>query len=238
MGARPYDFIFGSPIWVWVGAAIVTVTALLMFFFIFWDIVRPKAIKSVTVGNSTIELWERERKMPGTAEAIIVPVAPDLKMSTGIAKWVRDATAGAVQYEAQKVAPLPPGDAFVGSGGRYRFAVAALAVVMDDTKRTSPEWITQAIAQALVMIRGRDAATCLLPDMTEDLLRQPQWISDDQRRETCRPIARAMINGVLAGAEDMEVKIWVWRGNRDIWEEEFARLEVETSNGHAHALPA
>jgi hypothetical protein len=234
MGAQPYFFIFGSPVWVWVGALIVLVTAVMLFISIYFPRLLPKADRRVELGDTVIELWARERRMPGGARGIVVPSAPDLKMATGISKWVRDATANAVQYEALKVAPLQPGEAFVGSGGRYRFGNTAIAVVMDDQKRTTPEWIRNGVRNALVMLRARDADTVLVPDMTEDLLRQPKWISDEQRRETCRPIARAIMEGVLEGSEDINVvKIWAWRGNKDIWIEEMDRIAGHAEAGHA-----
>src|SRR5437867_9038866 len=97
------------------------------------------------LGDTTIELWFRPWNRGPKAEAIIVPVAPDMKMSAGIAKWARDASANRVQNQALRIAPLAPGDAFVGAGGKYRFGMVALAVVMDDTKQTTPEWIVDGI---------------------------------------------------------------------------------------------
>lgn len=239
MNPDQYMFIGGSPLWVWLSGIGIGFTFVALFAIILYDRIGPRALKRVEVGDTWIEVWERERKMPGGADAIVVPVAPDLKMSTGIAKWVRDATANAVQYEAQKVAPLQPGDAFVGSGGKFRFGTTALAVVMDDQKRTSPEWIRQSIATALVRLREEDAHTVLLPDMTEDLLQQPKTITDEQRLSTCRPIARAMVDGILASDTDYDtIKIWVWRGNRDVWVEELTRLAEDIRTGHARPVPA
>src|SRR5205085_9079578 len=109
------------------------------------------------VGDTTIELWARERRMPSAGEAIIVPVATDLRMTTGIAKWVRDASADAAQKAALKHAPLPPGEAVLVPGGKFKFGHAALAVVMDDNKRTSPAWISDAIARSIVLARTEAA---------------------------------------------------------------------------------
>src|SRR5215210_6261909 len=120
MNPSQYMTYFGSPLWVWLSGFGIGLTFLALFAIILRDIFGPRPLKRIEVGDTAIELWERERKMPGGADAIIVPVAPDLKMSTGIAKWVRDATANAVQYEADEAAPLPPGSAFVGAGGKYR----------------------------------------------------------------------------------------------------------------------
>ena len=239
MNPDQFMYIGGSPLWVWLSAFGIGLTFLALFAIILRDQFGPRPLKSVRIGDTEIELWERERKMPGGADAIVVPVAPDLKMSTGIAKWVRDATANAVQYEALKVAPLPPGEVFVGSGGKFRFGTTALAVVMDGQKRTSPEWIREGLASALVRLREAGAHTVLLPDMTEDLLQQPKSISDEQRKSTCRPVARAMVDGILASDTDYDtIRIWAWRGNRDIWLEELNALAEDIRTGQARPVPA
>ncbi|MEP6755353.1 MAG: hypothetical protein ABJA67_07625 [Chthonomonadales bacterium] len=226
--AKPFDFILGSPYWIWVGIAMFSAVFAALFAVIFWEYFGPKPKRRISVNGTSIELWDKERKMPGGAGGIIVPVASDMKMSSGISKWVRDASANAVQYEALRVAPMQPGEFFVGSGGRYRFAKTALAVVMDDQKRTSTEWIKRAVSASISNLREMDADVILVPDMTEDLLRQPTWISDEQRKETCRPIARAMLDGIIEGCQDVErVKIWAWRGNADIWAEELDRISAE-----------
>lgn len=237
--AHPFDFILGSPYWVWVGILIFSTVFAALFFVIFLEYFGPKPKRRISINGTTIELWDRERKMPGGAEGIVVPVATDMKMSTGISKWVRDASANAVQYEALRVAPMQPGEFFVGSGGRYRFGKTALAVVMDDQKRTSTEWIKTAVSASVSRLRDMDAETILIPDMTEDLLRQPNWISDEQRKETCRPIAQAMLDGIIEGCLDVDrVKIWAWRGNADIWAEELDRIAAEHKSAHSQIVHA
>jgi hypothetical protein len=239
MNPHQYTFLGGSPIWVWLSGIAIALTFVALFVIILWDRFGPRPLKRVEVGDTVIELWERERKLPGGADGIVVPVAPDLKMATGIAKQVRDWTANTVQYEALKVAPLEPGDVFVGSGGKFRFGTTALAVVMDGQKRTSPEWIREGVTRALVKLRESDAHTCLLPDMTEDLLQQPKTITDEQRLSTCKPIARAMIDGILASDADFDtIRIWAWRGNRDVWMQELGRLAEDIRQGHARPVPA
>ncbi len=229
--AQPFDFFLGSPYWIIVGCLLFSVWFIALAVVLVWEKIGPKPSKSVTVDGTTIELWERERKLPRSSDAIIVPVATDLKMAVGISKWVRDTTANAIQYEALRAAPLAPGNAFVGSGGKFRFGSAALAVVMDDTKRTSNKWITDAVAKSLTLLRDNDAEIITIPDFTEDLLRQPKWISDTQRQETCAPIARAIIDGIIAGGADViHVRIWAWRGNVDVWKAEFERLQGESKN--------
>ena len=239
MNPDQYMFVFGVPVYVWLSALGIGLVFAALFLVIGYDYFGPEPLKRVIVGETHIELWERERKMPGGADGIVVPVALDLKMAVGIAKWVRDATANTVQYEASKVAPLPPGEVFVGSGGKFRFGSTALAVVMDEQKRTTPEWISEGVARALQKLRAADATTCLLPDFTEDLLQQPKTITDEQRRQTGRPIARAMVDGILNSDSDFDsIKIWAWRGNRDIWLEELGQLADDIRTGHARPVPA
>lgn len=216
-----------TPTWVWIGFAVLISPAVLLFLMLVYEAVGPKPRKTVQLGDFTIELWVRERKYPRGADAIIVPVAPDLKMVTGIAKWVRDATANRIQYEAEQAAPLPPGEAFAGSGGRYRFKITALAVVMDEYKRTTPEWMVRAITRAMELANEKGAETCILPDMTEDLLRQPQSISEEERRKTCEGVASALVNAAANASDYVElVRIWVWRkGVEDIYIRELERLQ-------------
>jgi hypothetical protein len=233
-----YFSFLGFPIWVWSGTLITFGTFGLLLLAAAWDIVRKKPVKTIKNGDLTIELWVRERKMPSPGEAIIVPVAPDLKMAVGIAKWVRDATADDIQRDALAVAPLPPGEAFVGRGGKFRFGLTALAVVMDNNKIPTPAWISDAVSRAIREARQMGAGTILLPDFTEDLLRQPQTITDEQRRESCRPIARAMLEGVIQSGDTMEtIRVWVWRkGYEDIYAEEMARIaDADINADHAHA---
>src|SRR5437588_7749984 len=73
-----------------------------------------------TLHDLTIELFVSQRKLPllAAADALIVPVGTDLKMVFGVAKMARDRGADIVQVEANRVAPLKPGDAFVGTGAR------------------------------------------------------------------------------------------------------------------------
>jgi O-acetyl-ADP-ribose deacetylase (regulator of RNase III) len=229
-----------TPTWVWIGFAVLISPAVLLFLMLIYEFVGPRPYKTVQLRDFTIELWVRERKYPRGADAIIVPVAPDLKMVTGIAKWVRDATANRVQYEADRVAPLPPGEAFVGSGGKYRFKIAALAVVMDEYKRTTPEWIIQATTRAMELANEKGAETCVLPDMTEDLLRQPQSISEEERRKTCEGIAPALVQALIKASNSMElVRIWVWRrGVEDIYLKELERLQEATQQPVGHPSAA
>ena len=238
MNPHQYTFIGGSPIWVWLSGIGIGLTFVALFVVLILDRMQ-RPLKRLQLGDTLIELWERERKLPGGADGIVVPVAPDLKMSAGIAKQVKDWTANNVQYEALKVAPLEPGEVFVGSGGKFRSDATALAVVMDGQKRTSPEWIRDGVARALVKLREHDAHSVLLPDMTEDLLQQPKTITAEQRAMTARPVARAMVDGILQSDTDYDViKIWAWRGNRDVWVEELNALAEDIRTGQARLAPA
>lgn len=178
-----------------------------------------KPIQQVKWDGKVVDILVSERRFPRQAESVIVPVAPNLKMSFGIAKWVRDATAGKFQIEAERVAPLTPGEAFAGSGGKYRFQHAIAAVVMDETKRYTAEWIEKAVQNALRLAAERHAHSCLIADMTDDLLRQPQWLSMEERKAICKPIAKAILQGVRnAGVAPEELAVWVWRSDyKDIW---------------------
>src|SRR5579872_5253773 len=164
-----------------------------------------------TLDDLTIELYVSQRKFPflGGADALIVPVAPDLKMVFGVAKMARDRGADIVQVEASKVAPLKPGDAFVGTGARYRYKYTALSVIFDEQKRTSPDLITQAVTTAVIKLRRAGAESVAIADMTENLLAQPNWITVEQRRRTAAITAKLMVDAILAcGTNARTVKIW------------------------------
>jgi O-acetyl-ADP-ribose deacetylase (regulator of RNase III) len=178
--------------------------------------------------NLTIEIWVSQRKLPFMLRggAIIVPTAPDLKMVFGIAKMVRDMGGDHVQREANAVAPLAPGEAFVGTGAKYRYKYTALAVIFDQVKRTSPQLITSAVGKAMRMLRDRGVNSVIFPDMTENLLTQPNWITPEQRRETAAITARLMLAGILdAGSNIQTVRIWVWdKANAEVFIDELKRF--------------
>ena len=189
--------------------------------------IMPK--KRISLPDLTIELWVSRRKLPLVlrAHAIIVPTARDLKMVFGVAKMVRDMGADVVQYEANKVAPLDPGSAFVGSGARFRYRFTALAVIFDESKRTSQALISQAMANAMRLLRDKGAKSVVVPDFTENLLTQPNWITEEQRRETAAITARLIVEAIVsAGSNVKMVKIWVWDpANTDFFIEELDRLK-------------
>jgi len=190
--------------------------------------------KRVALQDLTIELWVSPRKLPLAlrADAIIVPVARDLKMVFGVAKMARDMGADFVQHEAAKVAPLQPGDAFIGTGARFRYKYTALAVIFDQNKRTSPAVIGQAIGTALNKLRVLGANSVVFPDMTENLLAQPNWITDEQRHTTAAITARMMVDAIVAGGLMGTVRIWIWDPrNASLFAEELDRVKKEHRAG-------
>ncbi len=164
-----------------------------------------------TLRDLTIELLVSQRKLPllAGADGLIVPVGTDLKMVFGVAKMARDRGADIVQVEANRVAPLKPGDAFVGTGAKYRYKYTALAVIFDESKRTSPAIITQAVTTAVNKLRAVGAKSVVIADMTENLLAQPNWITQEQRSKTAAITAKIMIDAIVAcGTNARTVKIW------------------------------
>jgi len=218
-----------SPLWVWVftGVVVLVVVALLGVFA--WEFLRARPVRRIRLGDTQVSLWVRQRRMPRAAAAIVAPVAPDLKMVAGIAKWIRDSTADAAQREADALAPLVPGQAAIVAGAKYRFRCTALAVVMDEHKRATEDYLRAAVADAIAKARREAGDSILIPDFTEDLLSQPRWISDEQRRATCMAVAEAVLQAVRASsALAADVMIWVWRpGVEDIWAAELDRLEQQ-----------
>ena len=176
----------------------------------------------------TIEVWVSQKRLPFAmmSGAIIVPTAPDLKMVFGAAKMARDMGADNVQREANAVAPLAPGDAFVGRGARYRYRYTALAVIFDEQKRATPQLITSSVGKAMRMLKDRGVRSVIFPDMTDNLLTQPNWITAEQRRETAAIAARLMLAGIIdAGSNIKNVKIWVWdKANADVFIDELKRF--------------
>ena len=169
--------------------------------------------KRVVLPDLTIELWVCQRKLPMLlrADAIVVPTAPDLKMVFGIAKMVRDMGADAVQYEANAVAPIAPGDAFVGTGAKFRYKYTALTVIFDENKRTSAALISESLAAAMRKLREKGARSVVVPDYTENLLTQPNWITTEQRQQTAAITSRLLVDAILtAGSNVKTVRIWVW----------------------------
>ncbi len=197
--------------------------------------IKPKI--SAKIANTIIELWIAQRKLPARAksDAMIVPVAPDLKMIFGVAKRVRDYGGNAAQYEADRVAPLEPGQAFIGPGGRYRFDHTVLAVIFDTYKRTSPELITRAIDSAMQQALRKGAESIILPDMTENLLAQPTWITAEQRLSTADTTAKILIDAITSSSRVVPiVRIWCWDpANAPAYEREIRRAQQQPASAVA-----
>jgi hypothetical protein len=187
-----------------------------------------KADKRMMKKDVEIELRVRERRFPCFADGLIVPVASCMKMHFGAAKWARDATGGVAQFQAEQAAPLSPGDAFVGAGGKYRFENVILAVVMDMQKQTSAEWIGAGLKKALQLSAEAGNQSCIVADMTDDLLRQPQTITLEERLSTCKIVASAIFSAMIdAEATPKKIVMWVWREEyRKVWEEIFDRYSM------------
>ena len=227
-----------TPLWVWVFIAVAMVPALLgVAATMLWESRRARAAGGLRRGDLQVELWGGDWYRVPRADAIVVPVSTDMQMYTPVAKWVRDASAYEVQNQANRVAPMDPGQAFMGTGGKYRFKMAAVAVVMDDQKRVTGDWITGAVERAIRLAGEHGAQTVVVPDMTEDLIRHPQTISADQRRQTAEVVAPAVLRGILnAGDVVDEVKLWVWKPeNRALYAAEMER--AEGASGHARITP-
>jgi len=187
---------------------------------------------SVNKNGLNVKLWVAQRKAPFLMtsmirhQAMLVPVAPDLKMVFGIAKRVRDYGGDRIQYDALKAAPLSPGDAFIGSGARYRFANTILAVIFDENKRTSAELISRAVRRSCEIANQNGCTAIILPDMTENLLAQPNWITAEQRRGTADTAALALGAALRACRGLMsQYNIWCWDpDNADSYLRELKRL--------------
>lgn len=216
----------GTPVWVWICFALMLLPLTALIIAVVYGLVRPGPVARYRAEGTRVELWVRPNRFPAAADVIVAPVAPDLRMPAGIAKWIRDATAGRAQEEARAAAPLAPGDALLVGGARYRFEHTALAVVMDDQKRVSDAWIVAAIRRGLSLAASKGATKAIVPDITDDLLRRPQTISDEERRTTCRPIAHAIVDAIIATHGEMDtIRVWVWQeALASVYREEMERL--------------
>lgn len=193
----------------------------------FPPIFRP--IYHVAMQDTTVELWVSPRRLPLllTAGAMIVPVGTDLKMVVGAAKMARDYSGDIIQYEANRVAPLPPGEAFVGTGGRYRFRYTGLAVIFDPSKRTSPGIIRQAYRNAVEKVYQLGARSVILPDISENISPQPNWITPEVAAATGEAAAVTMMEAVRACRGTVRtIKVWVYdKTNAPVFLREMKRLE-------------
>lgn len=174
---------------------------------------------SVTRNGMAVKLWIAQRKLPFLMagapfqgpQALVVPVAPDLKMVYGVAKMARDMGANFISRAAEQAAPLPPGEAFIGMGSRYRYKYTVLAVVFDEQKRSSPEVIVRAVRRGAELARQHGCTGLIMPDFTESLIAQPNWITPERRRETAEIVALATVEAIRACRGLMQrVHVWCW----------------------------
>jgi hypothetical protein len=205
---------------------------------VLWPVIFPPYFR-LKVDGLKIELWASRRKFPWASRtgSVVVPVAPDLKMVFGSAKIIRDWGANYAQYEAEQIAPLNPGEAFVGTGARYRWQRTGLAVIFDNQKRTNSELITTALHNAFHQLSKEGITSALVPDLTENLISQPNWITAEQREATTRQAARLLLDAIVASRGDLEkVHIWVFDpDNADIFVEEMEKWNEERrSHATAH----
>ena len=132
-------------------------------------------------------------------------------MVFGAAKLARDYTSGQIQREALRVAPLAPGEAFAGSGGKYRFKHTGLAVIFDKQKRTSAGIIRKAVRNAIGKCYELGARTVLLPDFSENLISQPNWISSQKKLDSITTYAAILMESVRDCKDTVKaIRIWVW----------------------------
>ena len=70
----------------------------------------------------------------------------------------------------------------------------------------------------------------MIPDMTENLLAQPNWISEAQKAETAQRAARVTLDAALACRDTVDtIKIWVYdAANADAYVAELEKLDEES----------
>ena len=94
------------------------------------------------------------------------------------------------------------------------------------SKRTSAEIISRAVTTAVTKLRAVGAKTVVIADMTENLLAQPNWITDEQRRNTAEIAALTMGTALRASKGLLQqVNVWCWDPrNADFYLRELKRL--------------
>lgn len=183
-----------------------------------WKLYKPfiTPVYRTKIADVDIKVWVAKRQLPflvGTPwmkkNALIVPVAPDMKMVFGVAKMARDWSGNRAQIEAVKYAPMKPGDVFFASCARHRYAHTILAVIFDEQKRTSPELIRRTVRRGIQVAGERGLTSVILPDMTENLLALPNWITEAQRDETAEVAAFTLVD-TLKSCRGMVKTINLW----------------------------
>jgi len=105
---------------------------------------------------------------------------------------------------------MDPGEAIIVSGARYRFRNTALAVVMDSQKRYDAGWIRAAVRRSVELAGTGKVRSVMIPDWTDDLVRQPRKVDADLRRRTASFVAATLMDAVrdLDGQVHV-VRFWV-----------------------------
>ncbi len=201
-----------------------------------WRLAKPfiTPVKSVQRDGVHYRLWVSSYKLPALITlpprpvrlAAVAPVAPDLKMVFGAAKLVRDLGADRVQYEAMLASPLLPGAAFAGTGARYKFAKTMLAVILDEYKQLVPSAMGRSLRKCAELARQSDCTGLIVPDFTANLIVQPNWLTEQQRKETAEQTALLTLEA-LKGCKGLieQVELWCWEPeNAFAWQRELERI--------------
>lgn len=197
------------PAWIWVGSAVVAIPVLGVLAAVAYELTKERPALVVKERGTRLELWHSPRQ-PARTDLVIVPVATDQMLVAGSALWVRGATADQAQRDADPHAPRNPGEAVLVSGAPGRFKRTALAVVMDEQKRWSADWVRQSLLQAVSLGREHGLAEVLFPDWTPDLMRQPRVQDDLFRKQEAERIAPILVEATrsLIG-EVAVVRLWI-----------------------------
>lgn len=216
------------PTWIWAGTAVIAVPVIVVVLALLWEMTRPRPALTLRDRGTRIELWLGGPKMPGRADAVLVPVAPDLVLAAGSARWVRGVTAGVSQAHAERLAPREPGEALLVPGSRGRFRYAVLAVVMDSRKRYSDEWAIAAARATAKLASCEGIASILIPDWTPDLMSQPRTQDAAFRQREAARIAPLVLDVAEALVGEVTcVRVWVPdRATAEVYREELGKRQL------------
>lgn len=134
--------------------------------------IRPNAVFSV--GNTRVELYTLAPTSLHrlSADVLILPTDPTLRMVRGIRKQVRDYGGyRLIEDEATTLAPLPPGGIAITSGGRTRFRKIVHPNLYDAQYTTHPQIQRDRLQKAFEVALQQNARTIAIADYTLDLRR-------------------------------------------------------------------
>jgi O-acetyl-ADP-ribose deacetylase len=109
-----------------------------------------------------IELWNGDI-CHLEVDAIVVPAATSLWMSTGIAGEVKRAGGDVIEFSAVRQGPARIGDAIVSPAGRLAAKVVIHAVSLERDRRTSAQAIDLAARAAMRRARELQLASIAIP---------------------------------------------------------------------------